>query len=56
MLTVKQLAERWHKTPQTIRRWISGGFVKTLRAGRDHLIEDTEIDRCEALMKQGRFL
>lgn len=37
-LTVAELAQRWHLCPETIRRMIRDGRVRSIAAGRHHRI------------------
>lgn len=44
MLTVPEAARRVGKDPETIRRWIRGGRLRSQRVGTQHLIDETDLD------------
>lgn len=44
MLTVPEAARRVGKNPETIRRWIRGGRLRSQRVGTQHLVEEAELD------------
>ena len=44
MLTVPQAAQRAGKDPETIRRWIRAGRLRSERVGTQHLIEERDLD------------
>ena len=53
MLTVPEAARRVGKNPETIRRWIRGGRLRSQRVGTQHLIEEADLD---ALVSDDRRL
>lgn len=44
MLTVPEAARRVGRDPETIRRWIRGGRLRSQRVGTQHLIEEADLD------------
>lgn len=44
MLTVPQAARRVGKDPETIRRWIRSGRLRSRRVGTQHLIEEGDLE------------
>ncbi len=44
MLTVPEAARRVGKDPETIRRWIRGGRLRSERVGTQHLIDEADLD------------
>lgn len=44
MLTVPEAARRVGKDPETIRRWIRGGRLRSQRVGTQHLIDEADLD------------
>lgn len=44
MLTVPQAAERTGRNPETIRRWIRAGRLRSTKVGTQHLIEERDLD------------
>jgi excisionase family DNA binding protein len=47
-LTVRELAERWKVTPDTIRRWCADGELKGMMIGSSLRIHRSEIEHHEA--------
>ncbi len=43
MLTVPQAAARVSRNPETIRRWIRSGRLRSTRIGTQHLIEEDDL-------------
>lgn len=43
MLTVPEAAKRTGRNPETIRRWIRAGRLRTHGVGREHLIDEEEL-------------
>lgn len=43
MLTVPQAARRTGKNPETIRRWIRSGRLRSQKAGTQHLIHEADL-------------
>lgn len=44
MLTVPEAAKRVGRDPETIRRWIRGGRLRSQRIGTQHLIDEADLD------------
>lgn len=44
MLTVPEAARRVGKDPETVRRWIRAGRLRSQKVGTQHLIEETDLD------------
>lgn len=44
MLTVPEAAKRANRNPETIRRWIRSGRLRSQKVGTQHVIEETELD------------
>lgn len=44
MLTVPEAARRTGRNPETIRRWIRGGKLRSTKVGTQHLIDETDLD------------
>ncbi|MDQ3963183.1 MAG: helix-turn-helix domain-containing protein [Actinomycetota bacterium] len=49
MLTVPEAARRAGKDPETIRRWIRGGRLRSQRVGTQHLIDEADLDAITAV-------
>lgn len=45
MLTVPEAASRVRRNPETIRRWIRAGRLRSHRIGSQHLIEEADLQR-----------
>jgi len=45
MLTVPQAARKVGRNPETVRRWIRAGRLRSERVGTQHLIDEAELDR-----------
>ena len=43
MLTVPEAAVRIHRNPETVRRWIRSGRLRSRRVGTQHLIEERDL-------------
>ena len=43
MLTVPEAARRARKNPETIRRWIRSGRLRSQKVGTQHLIEEDDL-------------
>jgi excisionase family DNA binding protein len=43
MLTVPEAARRAGCNPETVRRWIRSGRLRSRRVGTQHLIEESEL-------------
>jgi excisionase family DNA binding protein len=48
MLTVPEAARRAGKDPETIRRWIRGGRLRSQRVGTQYLIDEADLDAVTA--------
>lgn len=44
MLTVPEAARRTGKNPETIRRWIRSGRLRSQKVGTQHLVEEKDLD------------
>ncbi len=44
MLTVPEAARRAGRDPETVRRWIRSGRLRSQKVGTQHLIEEAELD------------
>jgi len=44
MVTVPEAAKRLHKNPETVRRWIREGKLRSIKVGTQHLIEEEDLD------------
>ena len=44
MLTVPEAAKRVGRNPETIRRWIRSGRLRSQKVGTQHLIDEHELD------------
>ena len=44
MLTVPEAARRTGRNPETIRRWIRSGKLRSQRVGTQHLIDERDLD------------
>lgn len=53
MLTVPQAAKRAGRDPETVRRWIRAGRLRSQRIGTQHLIDEADLD---ALLDDGSAL
>jgi len=45
MLTVREVAKRVHKNPETVRRWIWDGKLKASKLGNQLFIEEGELSK-----------
>lgn len=43
MLTVSEAARRAHCKPETVRRWIRSGRLRSRRVGAQHLIDELDL-------------
>jgi len=43
MLTVPEAARRARRDPETIRRWIRSGRLRSRRVGTQHVIEESDL-------------
>jgi excisionase family DNA binding protein len=44
MLTVPEAARRVGRNPETIRRWIRAGKLRSQKVGTQHLVEEADLD------------
>lgn len=44
MLTVPEAARRTGRNPETIRRWIRSGRLRSERVGTQHLVDENELE------------
>ena len=44
MLTVPEAARRAGRNPETIRRWIRAGRLRSQKVGTQHVIEERDLD------------
>lgn len=44
MLTVPEAARRVGRDPETVRRWIRSGRLRSQKVGTQHLIDETDLD------------
>jgi excisionase family DNA binding protein len=47
MLTVGEAAQRVERDPETVRRWIRSGKLRSRRIGKQHLIDELDLARFE---------
>jgi excisionase family DNA binding protein len=45
MLTVPEAARRTKRDPETVRRWIRSGRLRSTRIGTQHMIEEEDLAR-----------
>ncbi|MDP9452758.1 MAG: helix-turn-helix domain-containing protein [Actinomycetota bacterium] len=48
MLTVPQAARRTGRHPETLRRWIREGKLRSTKVGTQHFIDEAELDDLDA--------
>ncbi len=53
MLTVPEAARRVRRDPETVRRWIRTGKLRSPKVGTQHLVDEQELD---ALVEEGGSL
>ncbi|MDQ3537779.1 MAG: helix-turn-helix domain-containing protein [Actinomycetota bacterium] len=44
MLTVPEAARRVGRDPETVRRWIRAGRLRSQKVGTQHLIDEADLD------------
>lgn len=44
MLTVPEAARRVGRNPETIRRWIRAGRLRSQKVGTQHLVDEAQLD------------
>jgi excisionase family DNA binding protein len=47
MLTVPQAAKRVNRDPETVRRWIRSGKLRSQKVGTQHLIDERDLEPFE---------
>jgi excisionase family DNA binding protein len=47
-LTVPEAARRVHRNPETIRRWIRSGRLRSTKVGTQHLVSAEDLDAVAA--------
>jgi excisionase family DNA binding protein len=45
MITVPEAARRLRRNPETIRRWIREGKLRSTRVGTQHLLNEADLDQ-----------
>jgi len=45
MLTVPEAARRTKRDPETVRRWIRSGRLKSTKVGTQHMIEEDDLSQ-----------
>lgn len=45
MLTVPEAARRVRKNPETVRRWIREGKLRSRKVGTQHVIDEDDLER-----------
>ena len=48
MLTVPEAAERLKRNPETIRRWIRDGKLRSTRVGTQYVLDEADVDELGA--------
>ncbi len=49
MLTVREVAKRVHRNPETIRRWIWDGKLQATKLGNQLFVQESELKRLAPL-------
>lgn len=44
MITVPEAARRVGRNPETVRRWIRSGRLRSQKVGTQHLVEESELE------------
>ncbi len=44
MLTVPEAARRLRRNPETVRRWIREGRLRSTKVGTQHFVEEADLD------------
>lgn len=44
MLTVPEAARRLRRNPETVRRWIREGRLRSTKVGTQHLLDESDVD------------
>jgi excisionase family DNA binding protein len=47
VLTVPEAAKRVGRDPETVRRWIRAGKLRSTKVGTQHLIDEQDLDALE---------
>ncbi|MGH2445854.1 MAG: helix-turn-helix domain-containing protein [Candidatus Limnocylindria bacterium] len=45
MLTVPEAARRLRRNPETVRRWIREGRLRSTKVGTQHLVDEADLDQ-----------
>jgi excisionase family DNA binding protein len=45
MLTVPEVARRLRRNPETIRRWIREGKLRSTRIGTQHVVDEADLEQ-----------
>ncbi|CAN5375421.1 hypothetical protein BH24CHL10_BH24CHL10_11550 [soil metagenome] len=45
MLTVPEAARRLRRNPETVRRWIREGKLRSTKVGTQHFLEEADLDQ-----------
>jgi excisionase family DNA binding protein len=53
MITVPEAAKRVGRDPETVRRWIRSGRLRSQRIGTQHLIDEADL---ESIVETGQSL
>jgi excisionase family DNA binding protein len=48
MLTVPEAARRLRRNPETVRRWIREGKLRSTKVGTQHLLDEADLDELVA--------
>lgn len=48
MITVPEAARRLRRNPETVRRWIREGKLRSTRVGTQHLVDEQDLARLTA--------
>lgn len=48
MLTVPEAARRAHRNPETLRRWIRDGKLRSHKVGTQYLVDESDLDALTA--------
>jgi excisionase family DNA binding protein len=43
LITVPEAAQRAHRNPETIRRWIREGKLRSTKVGTQHVVEEADL-------------
>jgi len=48
MITVPEAARRLRRNPETVRRWIREGRLRSTKIGTQHLLDEADLDAMHA--------